>query len=174
LLAVFAQGVVVGQRQCKGPRMTEANRHSPRMQRRIAMVAAFLRTQSTLVLASSAEEPRATPLFYLPTDALDLFWLSSSKSRHSAQVAARQEASVAVFAPTFAWREIVGVQMEGLCAVVTGEERTPLLAAYCERFRLGTIFSMAIGQSTLYRFRPYWLRYSDNRRRFGYRFEIKL
>lgn len=149
---------------------------SARTQKRIARVADFLCGQSTLVLATTTEPelPRATPLFYLPGEALDLYWLSSTRSRHSVNVAEREQASVAVCAPTFAWREIVGVQMVGTVAVIEGDERKPLLKQYSERFHLGTIFSLAMQQSTLYRFQPRWLRYTDNRRHFGYRFEIDL
>lgn len=157
-------------------KMVEEKKHNARWQKRIARVAEFLREQSTLVLATTTEPelPRATPLFYVPGDGLDLYWLSSTRSRHSVNVAERAQASVAVFAPTFAWREIVGVQMVGSVATIHGDERKPLLKQYSERFHLGTIFSIAMQQSTLYRFRPHWLRYTDNRKRFGYRFEIDL
>jgi uncharacterized protein YhbP (UPF0306 family) len=149
---------------------------NPRTQKRIAAVYAFLCEQSTCVLSSAGKGGalHATPLFYLPEKDLDLFWLSSKSSRHSEDVAGRIDASMAIFAPTFAWKDIVGVQMEGTCSVVEGAERKPRLKAYSERFHLGTVFSIALRQSTLYRFHPRWVRYTDNRKRFGYRFEIDL
>lgn len=156
--------------------MTEKNKISVRRKKHIARVAEFLREQSTLVLATAAapELPRATPLFYLPGEELDLYWLSSTRSRHSVNVAEHAQAAVGIFAPTFVWREIVGVQMEGVVTVMEGDARKPLLKQYSERFHLGMVLSLAMQQSTLYRFQPHWLRYSDNRRRFGYRFEIEL
>lgn len=156
--------------------MIEKKKHNARWQKRIDKVAEFLRAQSTLVLATATapELPRATPLFYLPGEELDLYWLSSTHSRHSANVVEHAQAAVGIFAPTFAWREIVGVQMEGAVTVVEGEARKPWLKLYSERFHLGMVLSIAMQQSTLYRFRPHWLRYSDNRRHFGYRFEIEL
>jgi uncharacterized protein YhbP (UPF0306 family) len=163
-------------RRMESESMAKELGHKPRTQKRIDVIYAFLREQSTCVLSSSgaAGALHAAPLFYLPVENLDLFWLSSMSSRHSEDVAGHTDASVAIFAPTFAWKEIVGVQMEGTCSVVEGTERKPLLNAYSERFHLGTVFSIAIQQSTLYRFQPRWVRYTNNRKYFGYRIEINL
>ncbi len=116
----------------------------------------------------------ATPLFYLVTGDLDLVWLSSPKSKHSESVLVDPQVSLAVFHSTFDWQKIAGVQMHGNCSTIGGPERSTILDAYCARFQLGTALSFAVSSSRLYRFRPHWIRYIDNQKRFGYNFEIAL
>ena len=64
--------------------------------------------------------------------------------------------------------------MEGICTAASERERKLYLSAYCQRFNLGSILSVVIAQSTMYRFHPTWLKYTDNRRNLGYKFEITL
>jgi len=52
--------------------------------------------------------------------------------------------------------------------------RRPIAELYTERFQLGTLFQLGISRSTLFCFRPSWIRYIDNSKRFGYKFEISL
>lgn len=146
------------------------------LQKRIETVFALLQRQSTCVLstADTSGAVSAAPLYFLATPQLDLYWLSSTSSRHSRNLAATGRVALAVFEPTFAWRSIAGVQMEGRCAVAPAADRELHLPAYCERFHLGSILSVAVAQSTLYRFHPTWVRYIDNGKRFGYRFELDL
>ena len=64
--------------------------------------------------------------------------------------------------------------MHGFCSIVEGPERSPILDAYRSRFQLGTVMSFAVSTSLVYRFRPQWVRYIDNQKRFGYKFELLL
>jgi uncharacterized protein YhbP (UPF0306 family) len=143
---------------------------------KIRKVFEFLQSESTLVLSTRDKSGavHATPLFYLVTDNLDLLWLSSPSSAHSKAVLLEPHASLAVFHSTFEWRKIVGVQMHGTCSTIKGSERTPILDAYRQRFQLGTALSLAISRTVVYRFRPHWVRYIDNQKRFGYKFEFVL
>jgi uncharacterized protein YhbP (UPF0306 family) len=138
-------------------------------------VAALLREQNTLTLATTNEEAEAeaAPLFYWVDEDLALYWLSSPQSRHS--LAARRLARVAVtvYRSSANWEGICGVQMRGqIKTVAKAERRAELLKKYCERFKLGGIFSLAIRQSVFYVFEPEWIRYIDNSVRFGYKFEL--
>jgi hypothetical protein len=66
-----------------------------------------------------------------------------------------------------------GVQMRGSVSKVTEpERRAALVKTYCERFKLGRVFRLALHTSILYCLRPEFLRYIDNARRFGYKFEL--
>lgn len=147
----------------------------------LGRVAALLAAESTLTLAVTGADgaPHAASVFYLPSlgeglRQLDLYWLSSSSSHHSVCLSRNAQAAVALHLPTFRWQEIAGLQMRGVCSTVTGPERKPVLSRYCERFQLGTIFSLAIRQSTLYRFQPTWMRLTDNRQGFGWKAEFDL
>jgi uncharacterized protein YhbP (UPF0306 family) len=143
---------------------------------KIRKVFEFLQSESTLVLSTKNAEGavHSTPLFYLAAENLDLMWLSSADSRHSASVRVEPNVSIAVFRPTFEWRKIAGVQMHGSCSIVENAERAPILDAYCSKFQLGTVLSLAVSRSIVYRFRPQWIRYIDNQKRFGYKFELVL
>jgi len=138
-------------------------------------IAAFLRDESTLSLAtvSAQGDPCIAPLFYIVDDRLNLYWLSSSNSLHSRNLAVHLKASAAVYRQTEDWKEICGVQMRGRVHTVTAaRERNELVKAYCQRFGLGRVLGLAIRRSTLYAFHPEWFRYIDNSKHFGYNFEI--
>ncbi len=140
-------------------------------------VAAFLKSQSTLSLATTAADgtPHAAPLFYFADEQLRLYWLSSASSRHSRNLRHRPEAAVSMYAPTDDWKQIRGVQMRGSVVVVSARSgRGEIVAAYCDRFQLGASFQTAIARSRLYRLQPQWVRYLDNSKRFGYKFEFRV
>ena len=144
--------------------------------RKLELVSGFLKTQSTLALSTSggAGSPRAAPLFYLPGDHLELYWFSSPRSEHGRNLKRAPAAAVAVYAQAARWEDIRGCQMLGAVAVITGRPRRVIAEAYVERFRLGTLFQAAMVRSRLYAFRPRWVRYIDNSRGFGFKFELDL
>jgi uncharacterized protein YhbP (UPF0306 family) len=138
-------------------------------------VRGFLKTQSTLVLSTSNEsgEPYSAPLFYLLGDSLELYWMSSSSSEHSVHLRRCGRASISVFRATEEWRQIVGIQARGNAERVERASRA-IMDAYIERFHLGPVLSLAVLRSSLYVFRPDWIRYIDNSKVFGNKFEINL
>jgi uncharacterized protein YhbP (UPF0306 family) len=143
----------------------------------LELVARFLRSQSTLALGTSAEDgaPRTAALFYLLQDDLRLYWFSSQSSEHSRNLKRNAAAAVSVYRNTADWRKIRGVQMRGAVSVVSARgPRRSIGKLYAERFQLGNLFQWGISRSTLFCFRPSWIRYTDNLKRFGYKFEISL
>ncbi len=143
----------------------------------IRCVRELLESQSTMTLATVDEQghPDAAPLFFFLQNDLTLYWLSSADSRHSINLRARPQAAVAVYAPVNRWQKIRGVQLEGTATEVSDpQQRREIIAGYRRRFRLGVLLSAAITQSTLYAFRPRWLRYTDNARGFGYHVEMEM
>ncbi len=143
---------------------------------RLGRVTELLRSQSTLALSTAPDgEPRTTPLFYIVDEDLRLYWFSSASSEHSRTLRGNPEAAVAVYRPTADWRKIQGVQMRGMAsAILDRDRRRAISAVYCERFGLGRTFKAAMARTRLYVFEPRWIRYIDNTKRFGYRFEIRL
>lgn len=137
----------------------------------------FLCAQNTLSLATldAGGAPRSTPLFYWMDEALDLFWFSSASSEHSRDLARQPGAAVSVYRQTEDWKQIRGVQMRGRAEQVADPElRRQVETAYAERFRLNAFLRLALRQSSLYRFRPEWLRYVDNSVRFGFKQEFPI
>jgi uncharacterized protein YhbP (UPF0306 family) len=140
-------------------------------------IAALLRDESTLALATTDEQgqPCVAPLFYIAGEELTLFWLSLETSLHSQNLKRAPMAAAAIYRHTENWKEIRGVQLRGPVTVIAEpERRRALIAAYCERFQLGAVFKTAISQCSLYALRPVFFRYIDNSRVFGDKFEIVL
>jgi uncharacterized protein YhbP (UPF0306 family) len=140
-------------------------------------IASLLREESTLALATTDEQgqPCVAPLFYIADEELTLFWFSSRASLHSRNLKRAPMAAAAIYRHTENWKEIRGVQLRGPVTVIADKERRrALIAAYCERFRLGALFKTAIGRCSLYALRPVFFRYIDNSRVFGHKFEIAL
>ena len=131
----------------------------------LATIAAFLQEQSTLALATTDERGEAcvAPLFYIADEQLSLFWLSSESSLHSENLKRVPRAAATIYRQTEHWKEIRGVQLHGSVAVMTdSKRRSALIETYCERFRLGTLFKVAISQSRLYALRPASFRFIGN------------
>jgi len=161
-LSLFATGARIGRSMGKEQKQWE-------------MVAALLREQSTLSLATTGSDGEAcvAPLFYIADDELSLYWLSAKSSAHSINLTRTPRATATVYRDTADWKKICGVQMQGTVSTIADpERRRALVAAYCERFKLGSVFRVAIRRSVLYAFQPEILRYIDNAKGFGYKFEL--
>jgi len=140
-------------------------------------IKSLLRRQTTLVLATADQdaEPRSTPLFFIAGNDLRLYWFSSPASRHSRNCAGNSRASVAVFREARGWRQIRGVQMDGLVSIVADPDlRRELTRKYRARFGLGGDFEAIIRRSALYSFTPARARYVDNSRKFANKIELRL
>ena len=143
--------------------------------KQLELVASLLGEETTLSLATIGEDGQAcvAPLFYIVDENLSLYWLSSERSLHSMNLARTPRAAATVYRSVNNWKQIRGVQLRGAVSKVTEpKRRSTLLKSYCERFKLGRVPRMALRLSTLYSFQPDFIRYIDNARGFGYKFEI--
>lgn len=141
----------------------------------LELAAALLQEQSTLTLATAGEAGEAciAPMFYIVDEELSLFWLSSQTSQHSVNLIGRPRAAATVYRHTDNWKEIRGVQMRGAVSVITDQKRRrELIKIYCQRFKLRSVFHLAISQRALFAFRPEFIRYIDNSRKFGSKIEL--
>jgi uncharacterized protein YhbP (UPF0306 family) len=137
-------------------------------------LANLLRRENTVSLATVNERGEAcvTPLFYIVDEKLSLFWLSSATSLHSQNLKKTARASATVYLHTESWKEIHGVQMRGVVALISNRTRRRLLIkSYAERFKLGALFLPAMSRCSLYEFRPEFFRFIDNSKGFGNKFE---
>jgi uncharacterized protein YhbP (UPF0306 family) len=144
-------------------------------EKQLDRIAQLLRQQTTLSLATTGEDglPCVAPLFYIVDEELILYWLSSQSSLHSQNINRTPRAAATVYRDAKSWKEIRGLQMRGLVNRVSDPKRRgALLKAYCERFKLGRVFRLAIRRSALYAFQPEFFRYIDNATGFGYKFEL--
>ncbi len=143
--------------------------------KQLEQIAALLNEETTLSLATTGEGGQAcvAPLFYIVDKELSLYWLSSESSTHSQNLAATPRAAATVYRSVESWKKIRGVQLRGTVSKVTEpQRRKALVKAYCERFKLGRVLRLAASQSTIYCFKPEFLRYIENARGFGFKFEL--
>lgn len=142
----------------------------------LELIDALLRKQSTLALSTTDEVglPCVAPLFYLVDEDLNLYWLSSATSLHSVNLNRVPTAAATVYRDVQSWKDICGVQMHGTVTVITDKNRRrEVINAYCQRFQLGTLFRFPISKCALFAFRPEFIRYIDNSRRFGSKIELE-
>ncbi|MGD0938207.1 MAG: pyridoxamine 5'-phosphate oxidase family protein [Terracidiphilus sp.] len=144
-------------------------------QKQLELIAALLRQQTTLSLATTGADGMASvaPLFYIADSDLSLCWLSSESSLHSLNLAKSPHAAATVYRNALNWKEICGVQLRGTVEKISEpKRRAAVIDAYCERFKLGRVPRLAIRQSVLFALEPEFLRYIDNARGFGFKFEL--
>jgi uncharacterized protein YhbP (UPF0306 family) len=137
----------------------------------------LIQSQSTLALSTVNADgmPHATPLFYLAGTALELYWFSSDSSQHSLNLMPGRSVGLAIYVSTAHWQEICGVQMRGTVEQITDRKiRRDVTRRYCERFHLGRVLRLALARSSLYVLWPGWIRYIDNSKHFGHKFEFTL
>jgi uncharacterized protein YhbP (UPF0306 family) len=133
---------------------------------------AFLAAHSTLALATLAPDgqPMAASLFYVADEGGAVYWLSAGSARHSQNLAANPRAAISVHAATWQWREIAGVQLEGMVEVVPpGEAWQAAWGRYVAKFPFAIEFAAELARSNLYRLRPRWARLIDNAQGFGHK-----
>jgi len=138
-------------------------------------IAAFLQKHSTLTLASLGPEgePMAASLFFAADDELRLYWVSGASSRHSRNLNRDARAAITVHAQTWAWGDIVGVQMEGVVSVTPpGAAWQAAWDLYRAKFAFVDEFQAEISRSNFYVFSPRWVRMVNNSLGFGHKDEI--
>jgi uncharacterized protein YhbP (UPF0306 family) len=138
-----------------------------------ARLAVFLAGQSTLTLATVAEDgrPLAAALFFVADEALNLYFVSGANSRHAQAIARDRRVAATVYASTWDWPSIAGLQLEGEARALSGAEREAALALYAGKFPFVAGMAARLAESTCYRITPRWLRWIDNRQGFGHREE---
>ncbi len=128
---------------------------------------AFLAEHTTLTLATVGPdgEPQAADLYYAETDDLTLYFISAADSRHATNVARDPRVAATVHANAPHWRDIRGVQLEGMCARVVGAGRAKAWARYTAKFPFvltDASLAHALQRVEMYRITPHWLRWIDN------------
>ena len=144
-----------------------------------ARALALLQEHHVMTLATyDGGRPWAAAVFYA-SQGLDLFFLSKPSTRHARDLARNPRCAVTIQRDYSDWPQIKGLQAEGRCSELQGEERTRAIACYGERFPLvaragGAPLAIARALSLVawYRFRPERLYLIDNTLGFGHRDEL--
>ena len=91
----------------------------------LSAIHSFLAAQSTLALATVNADgtPTTAPLFYVSDEELNLYWLSSPRSRHSVNLSERPNVAATIYPTVWEWQEIRGLQIEGQASAIENEDR---------------------------------------------------
>ena len=144
-------------------------------------VQTYLREHHVMTLAChGAEGVWAAAVFYA-NDGYTIYFLSSPGSRHCRNLAANPRASATVHEDYADWREIKGVQMEGIASVLAGEEEETARRLYGAKFpvvgklaQAPAAIVKALAKVRWYKLIPDRLYFIDNSTGFGQREEIDL
>ncbi len=139
---------------------------------------AYLQAHNVLTLATTGPEgPWASAVFYA-NEGFTLYFLSSPKSRHARNIAARSSVAGAVQEDYGDWPEIKGIQLEGVATPLEGEPRDQARALYARRHpsvaEPTAELAAALARVAWYRLTPGRLYFIDNALGFGHRDEVPL
>lgn len=142
-----------------------------------ARVDEFLAAHHVMTLATAGERgPWAAAVFYASErteSGWELFFLSSPRTRHAADLARDARVAVTIQRDYDDWPEITGVQAEGRVERLDGDARDHARSLYAQRFplvgRAPARIAEALARVHWYRVVPARLFLIDNRLGFGHR-----
>ncbi len=144
-------------------------------------VQAYLAAHHVVTLATGGDEgPWAAAVFYVH-EAWALYFLSAPTSRHCRNIAQSPRVSATIQEDYSDWREIKGVQLEGIATRLSGDEEERVRGLYAAKFPLvgnpadapGAI-AAALKKVGWYRLAAQRAFFIDNSIAFGHRDEIDL
>ncbi len=135
----------------------------------------YLAQHHVMTLATQGDDgPWAAAVFYA-RDGDDLVFLSSPGSRHSRNLALQPRCAVTIQGDATDWRQIRGIQAEGLVRQASGADLVQARACYERRFAFvrpqsaAPALASALARVHWYRLQIRRLHYIDNQRGFGQR-----
>ena len=142
-------------------------------------ISRYLVRHTTLSLATCHDGlPWSTDLFYASDDSCQLYFVSSVTTRHSKHIAANPRVSVSISRQCAGWKDIRGLQLDGVAGVVSEADRDWVIETYLTKFpalkrlhQASEILSL-FWKSSFYRISPEWIRLIDNSKRFGHKDEL--
>ncbi len=146
----------------------------------LAQVRRFLAGCRTASLATVDEDgaPHAANIQYANDHGLRLFWVSSRQTAHSRHLDHDDRVAVTVYGHDDRAPYIHGLQMHGTAELVIDEgdcrHAWQLFAAKFPFVADDEDYRRLVGRHSFYCMTPNWLRWIDNRVRFGYRVEVEL
>ena len=143
-------------------------------------VADYLAHQHVMTLATQGNDgPWAAALFYA-RDGDDLIFLSSPSSRHCQNLALQPRCAATIQGDCMEWRDIKGIQIEGVARETTGTQASRARTLYGARFPFvqpglaPATIALALQRVRWYRLQMTRLYFVDNQRGFGKRQQFDL
>lgn len=143
-----------------------------------ARILAYLAEHNVMTVATA--EPWAAAVFYV-NDGLALYFLSSPRSRHCTNLVANPRVAITIHEDYADWREIKGVQLEGIAAPVVAGDEARVRALYGAKFPVihqaqdtALAIAQALARIRWYQVVPRRIHFIDNASGFGHRDSLDL
>jgi hypothetical protein len=144
-----------------------------------SLICQYLVRHTTLSLATCCDSrPWSTDLFYASDDSCQLYFVSSVTTRHCQDIAVNPHVSVSISEQVAGWKEIKGLQLDGVAGVVSGADRDGVTELYFTKFpalkklHYASEILNLFRKSSFYRISPKWIRLIDNSKGFGHKDEM--
>ena len=144
-------------------------------------VLSYLRKHHVMTLASHGNQGVWAAAVFYANDGFGIYFLSSPTSRHCRNLAGHPRVSAAIHEDYTDWREIKGVQLEGIASVLAGEAEEKARRLYGAKFPIVGKLEQApasiieaMAKVRWYKLVPERLYFIDNSAGFGHRDEIDL
>jgi uncharacterized protein YhbP (UPF0306 family) len=148
---------------------------------RSEQVQSYLREHHVMTLASHGTEGVWAAALFYASDGFAIYFLSSPTSRHCVNLTRNPRVSAAVHEDYADWKEIKGVQLEGVASVLAGDEEEQARRLYGAKFpvvgkleQAPASIVKALAKVRWYRLIPERLYFIDNSAGFGHRDQIEL
>jgi uncharacterized protein YhbP (UPF0306 family) len=139
----------------------------------------YLVQHTTLSLATCNDSrPWSTDLFYASDDSCRLYFVSSVTTRHCQNITVNPQVVVSISGECADWKEIKGLQIDGVAGVVSKADRHGVVEMYFTKFpalrklHLASEILKLLRESSFYRISPKWIRLIDNSKGFGHKDEM--
>ena len=143
-----------------------------------AKILAYLADHNVMTVATA--EPWAAAVFYV-NDGCTLYFLSSPRSRHCANLTANPRVAVTIQEDYADWRAIKGIQLEGVVGPVAAGDEARVRALYGAKFPViqqlqGTTpaIAQALARIRWYQVIPRLIHFVDNAAGFGHRDSLEF
>tara|TARA_B100000959_G_scaffold35484_1_gene33930 strand:- start:1147 stop:1662 length:516 start_codon:yes stop_codon:yes gene_type:complete len=147
----------------------------------------FLNEHNTLTIATrNTQSIWAATVFYIADTEMNLYFLSSDKTRHIQDIESNNEVAITIYQDVSDWQSIQGVQATGHVSHVGEDNKSSVLNQYITKYiflkellnnpkdeqeeRIAQQFKTI----SLFKLKPFYYRIIDNSIEFGYKQEITL
>lgn len=117
-------------------------------------------------------------LFYANDDSCQLYFVSIVTTLQCQHIEGNPQVSVSISGEVADWREIKGLQLDGVAGVVSEPGRDGVIEMYLTKFpslkKLHQAYEILkpLRESRFYRISPKWIRLIDNSKGFGHKDEM--
>ena len=146
----------------------------------------MLQDHHTVTISTTDEKSVwSATVFYVSDENLNLFFLSSAKSRHIQHIQKNRHVSATIYKDQKDWEKIKGIQMSGMVIELEGTERKLAIDMYLKKYqfldrainnplnddeeKIGSQFASI----PFFKLKPSFIRIIDNQVSFGHKEEIK-